>query len=188
MALALGGSQATTLTAATSIDNGYEIFISTDDSVAGTLFGSGENWPTTFTDVSPNLTAGVTNYLHIRAYDLGGIAMLIGQFSLSDSNFEFFNGTQTMLTGDAGLQVSVTGFGSGYSATTDQGPDGTSPWGFRPGIDNSARFVWSSDPDGDDEVYFSAVINATTVPEPAALALFGLGLLGLGLMRLGRAA
>ncbi len=186
-------AHATTLTSKTSTDNGYEIFISTNDSLAGTSFGSGENWPTTFTDVSANLTAGVTNYLHVRAYDVGGIAMFIGEFFLSDAGFAFGNGTQSMLTGDAGLQVSLTGFGSGYSATSDLGPDGTGPWGNRPNINDTARFVWSSDAYNHNEVFFSAAINPTDVPEndvpePGTLAIFGMGLAGLGFMRRRRAA
>ncbi len=190
MLSAAASAHATTLTAKTSTDNGYEIFISTNDNVVGTSFGSGVNWPTTFTDVSPSLTTGITNYLHIRAYDIGGIAMFIGEFLLSDADFAFANGTQSMLTGDAGLLVSLAGFGSGYAATNDQGPDGTGPWGYRPDINDSAHFVWSSDPNGHDEVFFSAAIFSTTEPttttqvsEPGMLAIFGLGLAGLGFAR-----
>lgn len=127
--IGINTAQATVLTAATNIDNGYEIFISTDDSAAGTSFGSGVDWPTTFVN-STTLTSGVTNFLHIRAFDLGGIAMLLGEFTLSDANFEFANGTQSMLSGDAGLLVSEIGFGSGYSAITDLGINGTSPGVF----------------------------------------------------------
>ncbi len=177
-------SNATVITASTNIDNAYYMYISTDDSVAGTQFGNGSNWPTTFTDTT-TLTNGVTNYLHIHAMDQGGIAMLLGEFALSDSAFEFANGTQSMLSGDAGLLVSLNGFGSGYTATSDLGANGTSPWGFRSGVNSGARYVWTSDANNHNAAYFSAEIRSTAaaVPEPGTLALVLIGIAGLALRR-----
>ena len=172
---------ATTVQATLNVDNEFTAYISTDDAVQGTAFLSGTNWPTSYTG-SATLTDGVTNYLHIKGVDIGGIAMLMGSFSLSDANFSFANGTQSLISGDAGLLVSDTGW-AGYGATTDLGANGVGPWGFLGAHSASNRFVWTSDPDGDNEVYFSVAItyDVASVPVPAALPMLALGLAGLGL-------
>lgn len=181
--LSTQSAHATTVTALLNVDNAYNISISTDDSVAGTSFGSGANWVATYSH-STSLTDGVTNYLHIRAVDQGGIAGMLASFSLSDTDFAFANGTQSLLSGEAGLQVSTSGW-SGYGATTDLGHNGIGPWGTRSGNSAQARWVWSSDAHNDNLVYFSAAINyvaqdMSAVPVPASLPLIvgGLALLG----------
>lgn len=176
---------ATTLSYKLNVDNGFTAYISTDDSAVGTEFGSGNNWPTTEMETSPMLTSGVVNYLHIMATDRGVIAGLLGEFTLSDASFEFANGTQMMLSGDAGLRVSTVEW-SGYGATTDYGPnDNSTIWGTRPNNNALARWVWTDTnvKNGaiDTPVYFSAAINpVSSVPVPAALPLLigGIGLLG----------
>lgn len=189
-------AQATTLTARTNVDNAYDIYVSTDDTVTGTSFGSGAIWPVTFVD-STLLTDGVTNYIHILARDLGGPAMMLGEFTLDDTDFQFANGTQTLLSGDAGIQVSLTGFGAGYTATTSYGtnnvPSGT--WGGpQVGVDSNAQYVWTNDNENDNTVYFSFAVFASsqppTVSEPATLGLLSLslGLTTLGYRRRQKAA
>jgi hypothetical protein len=180
-----GAAGATTLTAKTNIDNGYQMFLSTDDSLAGTQFGAGENWPTTFTDTA-TLVAGVTNYLHIFAYDQGGIAGLLGEFTLSDAGFAFANGLQTLLSGEAGLQVSTTGW-SGYGATTGLGSNGVGPWGYQGAVSPMAQWVWSANAYDDNAVYFTAAITSvappvSAVPLPAGLPLMLAALGGLGMV------
>jgi MSHA biogenesis protein MshQ len=137
-----GAASATTLTSSLNVDNAYEAYISTDDGVAGAIYGSGASWPTTFIQTSAALTPGVVHYLHIKAWDLGPPAALLGQFTLSDSHFAFGNGTQSLLSGSPDLLVSKTGWG-GYGPTTDKGANGVGPWGFMPMVDSAARWVWS---------------------------------------------
>lgn len=183
--LAGSTASATTLTTFLNVDNQFTAYISIDDTVQGTQFSSGTHWPTGNAG-STTLTDGVTNYLHIFAEDLGGIAALLGSFSLSDTDFSFANGTQSLVSGDAGLTVSETGWGA-YGATSTIGSNGISPWGFRSGHNPAAQWVWSNDPDGDNTVYFSAAISydIASVPLPAGLPLlaFGLGAFGLAAKR-----
>lgn len=193
-------AQATSINASMTVDNAFYAYVSTDDSVRGTLIGSGNNWPSTFS-FSSALTAGVTNYLHIAAINYGGPGAFIGQFSLSDTGFKFANGTQSLLTNSTDWRVR---WASNNGAVSEQpwvmpngsdsilnwGPDGTGPWGFRPGISDSAAFIWGNSANstcsansGFCTVSFSTTIFANSAPEPVSVALVGLGLIGLSAMR-----
>jgi MSHA biogenesis protein MshQ len=120
---------ATVLTTSMTVDNEFDIYISTNDNIQGTFFGSNNNWPTVTTH-NTSLTPNVVNYIHVVGRDAGGIEMFLGQFTLSDTNFQFSNGTQTLLTNATNWQVSNTGFGSGYVTPHDYGLNGVGPWGF----------------------------------------------------------
>lgn len=190
--LALPAAHATVLTGSLTADNDFVVYISTDDSIAGTAFGSNSSWPSVTTH-STALTSGVTNYLHVFARDSGGPQMFIGQFSLSDSMFAFANGTQSLLTNTTDWSGNTTGFGQPYTALQDLGPDGTSPWGNRAGIDDAARYIWtqggsSCGINGNDCAYFSTRIDylegpTPQVPEPGTALLLGIAMLGLGANR-----
>tara|TARA_R110002110_G_scaffold91264_1_gene237352 strand:- start:450 stop:1082 length:633 start_codon:yes stop_codon:yes gene_type:complete len=184
-------ASATLLSADLTVDNQFVLYISTDDSVAGTAFGSDNNWfvPTSH---STTLTDPVTYYLHLFAEDRGGPQMFIGEFSLADTNYAFANGGQSLLTNTTDWQGNNTGFGSPYTTLSDLGGDGTSPWGNTADVDDAARFIWtqassSCGPNGNDCAYFSTAISYTgpqaNVPVPATMALFGLGLIGMGVRR-----
>lgn len=176
-------------------DNHYSIYISTDDSVAGTPVGNSnvsedsaypydwgipESWNIT-------LTPGVTNYLHVYAWDDGGSgAGVLGSFSLNGSNFRFENGTQSIYTTTQDYwKVHVNGFGGTdiTSNLTDEGGIGVAPWGNPNGnfnvFDANSRWLWtdyvtSTEPnDQGAHRYFSVKINA--VPEPVSTVLFLLG-------------
>ena len=182
MALAsVGSAGATTLDAHLTADNVFSYYLSTDDSVAGTLIGSGNSWPTTYDFIGSALAPGVTHYIHVTGTDLGAPAALIGSFSLSDGGFKFDNGSNVLQTNVTDWKVSATGYGSGYSPPVSLGANGAGPWGFHAGISADALNVWSPDLCGSCTRYFSATITPTVaVPEPEQFALLAVGLLALG--------
>lgn len=181
--LAASGASATQLTAKTNVDNGYQIYLSTDDSVQGNVFGSGNNWGITFTDTT-SLTAGTDYFLHIYAYDQGGIAGFLGDFSLTGSDHAFSNTLTTLTSNTSNWNGNNSGWGAANSPLVNLGANGVGPWGFRPAVSGSANWIWAGNANSNDIAYFSTKISAqNTVPEPTSILLFGLGFLGLALMR-----
>ncbi|MEO0486885.1 MAG: VPLPA-CTERM sorting domain-containing protein [Pseudomonadota bacterium] len=179
---------ATTLSANLQGDNEYTIYMSTDDGTAGTEFGSGINWSIMGSHAIA-LTPGVTNYLHVYVYDVGPpLAGLLGEFTLSSTDFEFANGSQTLLTGDSALRVSQTGW-ENYVATNNVAPHGGHLWGWRADdeISDDAFWVWNGGSASGAENFFSAEIayvgdtqllpdSPAAVPLPASVLLLGGGL------------
>lgn len=176
---------ATTLTTRMSVDNGYIAYISTSNSVQGTQFGSGNDWQASMLN-STVLTAGVDYYLHVYAYDQGGIAGLLGDFSLDSDKHKFANGQAALTTNTVNWSGNNTGFNGVYTSVGDLGADGIGPWGNRPGIADTARWIWAGNANSNDHAYFTTKITA--VPEPGSMTLFGLGLAGLAALRRKKAA
>src|SRR5882762_951573 len=139
-----GQAAATTLSTDLTVDNSFQLFISIDDSLAGTPVGSGTDWTVTYSFSGTALTPGVTNYIHVLAHDDAPPSAFIGDFTLSDANFQFDNGSQFLVADTAHWRASAIGVGSAYVTPARFGPNGTFTWGDRPSIDASAQFIWDS--------------------------------------------
>ena len=91
-------AQATTLSGTLSVDNEFDLWVGTDDSTNGTFVTSGNDWTMATSFSGLHLTPGVVNYIHVYGLNTGLVDMFIGKFTLSDTNFMFANGAQTLLT------------------------------------------------------------------------------------------
>jgi hypothetical protein len=187
-------ANATTISGNLTADNAFFAYVSTDNSVLGTLVASGNSWPTTFTISAAALTPGVTNYLQIEVINYGAQGGFIGDFTLSDTGFHFANGTQSLLTettdwagiyNSSNSSVVAQPWVQPTGGTVSFGANGVSPWGVRPGISASADWIWPNDPNslpGGSACPFctvdlsTTISPASTVPEPASLLLLGSGL------------
>lgn len=170
----------TTLTSTIRADNSYVIYLSTDDKTAGTSFGTFENWTVASTNTT-TLASGLDYFLHIYAHDTGGIAGVLGQFSLTGTDFTFSNGTQSLLTNTSNWAANSTGFGTSYTMpSAASATDVSGSWGSTPAINSNAKWIWAGNNYDVNDAYFTTKITytppSTKVPEPGSLALLGLGL------------
>ncbi len=175
--LMLTPAHATSLAGAVNVDNEFQLYLSTDDSVLGTLLLSGNNWPTTYS-LPVTVLGAPTLYLHVVATDTGQPAAFIGNFSLSDSGYSFSNGTQALLTNTTNWVVRTGSFAGANETPVSRGFTGASPWGAvtQP---STAQWIWDSDLCGTCTRYFSTTITGA-VPEPETYALMLMGLLSVG--------
>ena len=175
-------------------DNGLFTYISTDDSVRGTLVAQTNDWHNTASFANAVLVPGVTNYLHIEIIDYGGPGGLIGTYTLTGTGVAFANGTQTLSTNTADWKSVVQSLNGTFAeqpwATPTNTPmsvgvNGASPWGTRVNIASTAN--WIDDPatgtaasqgatlnNGFYTVDFSVPINVTYAngaPHPLVAAL-----------------
>jgi len=186
--LACVSASADTVTAHLAVDNGFFIYISTDDSVLGTPFAtnpSGYDWTTTMVSTTA-LIPNVTNYIHVVTVGDGStIEAFLGQFNVTGS-FLFDNGGQQLTTDTTHWRESSTGFGNWNLTPTSDGTNGVGPWGARPNIDGSAQWLQF---DLGSTRYFSTTLTVVPFPPAAWAGLSGLaGLAGWGVVRRRRVA
>ncbi len=193
--LAAAPASATVLTGTLTADNSFQAYFSTSNANPGVLVASGNDWGSTVS-YTQALTAGQSGFIHVVASNAGGPGGFLGAFSLSDSNFKFANGTQSLLTGDSGWTYNATGWTNAsnqWFTPANEGAEGVGPWGTVPALAAAnPSWIWnyvSNNGNDFNTLYFSAqvIANNTNVPEPASVALFGLGIAGLAAMRKRRA-
>ena len=165
------GSSSANLTGNLTVDNKFEAYLSTDDSVEGVKLTEGDNWQRTYNLASP-LTTGQEYYLHIKATDLGFFAGFLGEFKIAGTDHTFSNGQTTIDTNTSNWLVSTTGW-ENYQSVTAFGANGDSPWPWNrtlPDISDTAQWIWSSNNPSDKVHYFSTriVTPSPTTPSPVA--------------------
>ncbi|WP_298940377.1 PEP-CTERM sorting domain-containing protein [uncultured Psychromonas sp.] len=173
---------ASVLTGNLTVDNEYNVYLSTDDNTQGILVSADSSWYESeiFT---ATLAAGTDYFLHVEGIDFSGFEGFLGNFSLDSADHLFSNSTAQLLTNTIDWTVSTTGW-SNYSNPSSYGDNTAYPWyaDTRPAIDviSAAEWIWSVD-DTAQHVYFSTAITA--VPAPSTMAIFGLALAGLAYRR-----
>ena len=190
LALFAGSARAQSLSGTLTVDNAFQVFLSTSPNTFGPAIPGaiGFNWPTDVTFGPQPLVAGTNYWMQVLAINSGGPGMFLGQFSLTGA-FQFANGTQSLLTNTTDWSLVDTNFGGPVLAIADEGPNGTSPWVTFTNISPSAHFIWDGTNNcGSCTIIFSTPIIAQsvtppgTVPEPSTWALLGSGLVSLGIV------
>jgi hypothetical protein len=204
-ALAACNAQATTLSGDLTADNAFFAFVSTNPAVLGTPVANsgGGTWTSTF-NFSTSLAPGQIYYLQIEAINEGSSGMFVGDFTLSNTDFEFSNGSQYLLTDTTHWSGVFNNTNSAFAPQPWVQPTGgvqyydanghvpaTNPWGPRGGIDLSALFIWPNDGQSNDGCFnlggFCTVdlmteilplTSATPLPATLPLLATGLGVIG----------
>lgn len=197
--LAPAATRADTLNGTISVDNVFNFFLG--DSTGSNLrfIGLGGDWqsPVTFTDVA----CQPGDYIYVAGWDQGGPQMFLAQFTLAGgtlltntSDWLSYQSSNSNPGGSVELATSqIQGdiVEATWGAPVDLGVNLSHPtWGTLSAIDSTARFIWHAGYIEDPYyVLFRSkdiVCEASPVPIPSALPLFGSGLLLLGVWGAGR--
>jgi len=171
---------AATLSGNLTVDDAFTAYISTSDSVLGSLLtSSGSSLWGTAQSFSTTLAPGTNYFLHIEATDLyGPPSAFLGSFGLTGTEFKFANGTQSLVSNATDWRVSASGFGSSYNTPYSYGGNGIGPWGTMGTIDSNAEWIWTGPSGTVGTAYFSTAVVAVPEAETYAMMLAGLGLMG----------
>jgi MSHA biogenesis protein MshQ len=145
-----------------NVDNTFEAYLSTDDSVQGVLLSSGNNWQTTYTLLS-QLTPGQDYYLHVKAENTGGPAGFLSDFEITGTEHVFSNGLTTLTTNTTEWMVSTIGWNN-YQTPNSYGSNESGPWAIRSSVDANAEWIWSSNSNDNDTYFSTHIVVPSLVP------------------------
>ncbi len=208
LGLACGAAHAATLTMDATADNQFAIYVSSSDSVLGTLVLTGADWGTTYS-ASVNLTSA-TEFIHVIAinwttntgwpqYGQGNAlgngtnpTAFIGTFNLVGGAFA--NGSTTLSTGTTywtgdgayplgtppWTQTTLPVWSTPTDTPITYGSNGDGPWGLHGSIAADAQWIWSNSTTNYDYAEFSTQLT-DVVPEASTwtMLLSGFGALAL---------
>jgi len=204
----IAASHAATLNMDVTADNQFDVYVSSSDSVLGTLVLSGNAWGTTY---SASVTVpGGADFIHVIAINWtsdngysygsgtppsgGNPGAFIGTFSISGGAFS--NGATALSTDTTHWTANpatpagsppwsptdLPGWAAPTGAPVSYGLNGVAPWGDVQSVSSSAQWLWpTQNPDypyNYDYAEFSTTFIAA--PEPAAWMMISLGFAALG--------
>jgi len=196
LGFAAAANAADVITGTMTADNAFFAYISQDDTVLGTLIGSGNDWGTAF-NINPTVLQPGDDFLHVEVVNYGGPAGFTAKLNFSDG------GTSTTLNAEQWEGIYNDDNADPNAPQPWVQPDHGSlselnvAWGDTLGIDpadpNAKVWIWPVDPQSATDQYnpcqtctvdFSLHLNGDFVgsptPEPATWGLMVAGFGGLG--------